>query len=180
MYTKILYTLVGVIVLLFIFDKAVSQMKKTEQAKEGFVSNQCPTTLIKEGNQILLYNPNLAKVPGVNPIIFSSLKDYEEYIKWQRASKISCPILHLEKIYDTQGNEQYEIRNSFMLEQPVGPLNHEMPNFKKPPSLDLLLNADKENNIPYNQNSYPAFDQYNQNIGSSTILDFDLLQTQRN
>lgn len=180
MYTKILYTLIGVIVLLFIFDAAVSQMNKHAKKQEGFVSNQCPTTLIKEGNQILLYNPNLAKIPGVNPITFSSLKDYEEYIKWQRASKINCPILHLEKIYDTQGNKQYEVRNSFMLDQPTGPLNHDLPNFKKPPSLDLLLNADKENNLPYNQNSYPAYDQYNQNIGTTTILDNELLKTQTN
>ena len=72
--------------------------------------------LIKRGNQIMLYNPKLAKIPGVNPIILSSLKDYEEYVKWQRASKVNCPILHLERMFDTQGNAKYEIKNSFLLD----------------------------------------------------------------
>ena len=36
--------------------------------KEGFVSGNCPTTLIKDGKHILIYDPTKAKVPGVNPI----------------------------------------------------------------------------------------------------------------
>ena len=141
--------------------------------KEGFVSNQCPTTMIKKGNQIILYNPKLAKVPGVNPITLSSLEDYKEYIKWQRASNINCPILHLEKMYDTQGNENYEIKQSFMLDQPSGPLNHELPIINKRPSMDQLLNAHYDTNVEYNKNSFPAFDPYNQNVGSTTQHDSD-------
>ena len=139
--------------------------------KEGFVSNQCPTTMIKKGNKIYLYNPKLAKIPGVNPIVLDSLKDYEEYVQWQRASKINCPILHLERMYDTQGNENYEIKPSFMIDQPSGPLNHELPHMHKTPDIHELLNAHQDNNIPYNQNSFPAFDPYNQNLGLMTTLD---------
>ena len=50
----------------------------------------------------MLYNPELAKIPGVNPLIMDSLKDYKEYVKWQRASGLNCPILHLEKVYDSK------------------------------------------------------------------------------
>ena len=157
---------------LLIFYTAHSYLNSSSKY-EGFVSNQCPTTLIKKGNQILLYNPKLAKVPGVNPIVFKTLKDYKEYIKWQRASKLNCPILHLEKMYDTQGNEQYEIKNSFMLDQPPGPLNHDLPYINKPPSLERLLNANQDNNLPYNNNSYPSYDAYNQNIGKRTDLDIN-------
>ena len=125
--------------------------------KEGFVSNQCPTTMIKKGNQIILYNPKLAKVPGVNPIILSSLEDYKDYVKWQRASNINCPILHLERMYDTQGNENYEIKQSFMLDQPSGPLNHDLPVMNKTPDMKQLLNAHYDTNVPYNQNSFSTF-----------------------
>ena len=62
--------------------------------KESFVSGQCPTTIIKDGQKFLLYNPEMDHVPGVNPIELHSLNEYKEYIEWQRASKIKCPILH--------------------------------------------------------------------------------------
>ena len=146
-------------------------MQNMDNTKEGFVSNQCPTTMIKKGNQIILYNPQLAKVPGVNPIVLNSLEEYKEYVKWQRASNINCPVLHLERMYDTQGNENYEIKPSFMLDQPSGPLNHELPIINKRPSVSQLLNASYDTNIPYNQNSIPAYDPYNQNVGIMTQHD---------
>ena len=152
-------------------DKYLNKKYLTQDNKEGFVSNQCPTTMIKKGNQIILYNPKLAKVPGVNPIILPSLEDYKEYVKWQRASNINCPILHLERMYDTQGNENYEIKQSFMLDQPSGPLNHDLPTINKTPNMDQLLNAHYDTNVPYNQNSFPAFDPYNQNVGTMTQHD---------
>jgi hypothetical protein len=65
--------------------------------KEGFVSGTCPTTLIKDGNHILIYDPTKAKVPGVNPIQMKDLQEYKEYIEWQRASNLKCPILHIRK-----------------------------------------------------------------------------------
>lgn len=152
-------------------------IKKYEESfgenKEGFVSGQCPTTMIKKGNNIILYNPKMAKIPGVNPIVLSSLKDYEEYVKWQKASKLDCPILHLERVYDTQGEEKYEIRKSFMLDQPAGPLNHNLPIIQKRPSVSELLDASKSNNQPYNQNQFPSYDPYNQNVGILTQHDLD-------
>jgi len=81
---------------------------------EPFVSGKCPTTLIKDGNQYYIYDPSMAKVPGVNPIPFKNLDEYKEYIDWQRRNELQCPILHLEKVYNAQGTQMYEIRQNFL------------------------------------------------------------------
>lgn len=160
------------IIFAFIAYGFKQHMTNIPKPYEGFVSGQCPTTLIKQGGQILLYNPDMAKVPGVNPIAFSCLKDYEKYIKWQRASGLNCPLLHLEQVFDTQGTEQYEIRNSFMENEPTGHLNHNLPNPHKPPCMEKLLDASVDNHKYFNQNMYQAFDPYNQDIG--TIMEHAL------
>ena len=90
MFFKILVTLLIILVFIHISNMML-KMNKTE----GFVSGQCPTTIVKKGNQILLYNPDMAKIPGVNPIVLKDLKEYEEYVKWQRANKLGCPILRI-------------------------------------------------------------------------------------
>ena len=105
-----------------------------------------------------------------------SLKDYKEYVKWQRASGLKCPILHLEKAYDAQGNEQYEIKRSFAgadQDLRVGSLNHNLPVTQKEPKIELLLDAQAQNNANYNQNQLPAYDPYNQNVGRMTQLDIN-------
>ena len=95
------------------FENKYMNKELFSNGKEPFVSNQCPTTMIKKGNKILLYNPKLAKIPGVNPIVLKSLKEYEEYVKWQRASNINCPILHLETslgvIYSTNFSASFPV-----------------------------------------------------------------------
>jgi hypothetical protein len=100
------------ILILFLFLWGCFFVMQTKQ--EPFVSGNCPTTLIKDGNHIFLYDPSMAKVPGVNPIAFKSIEEYKEYIEWQRKSNLQCPILHLEKVCTTQGTEMYEIRQNFI------------------------------------------------------------------
>lgn len=136
---------------------------------EGFTSAQCPSMMIKRGDQILLYNPEYMKIPGVNPIVLKSLKEYEEYLKWQRANKLNCPILHLEQMYDTQGLEQYEIKQSFKSNTPVGPLNHDIPITHKTPDINSMLA--ETNNSMYNANFNYPYDPYNQEIGVYTGKD---------
>ena len=159
-----------IVIVAFIILILCIDVKMIPQPYEGFVSGECPTTLIKKDNKIMLYNPDKAKVPGVNPIVLDSLKDYEEYVKWQKASSLNCPILHLEQVFDTQGDAKYEIRDSFLLDTPAGPLNHELPNLHKPPCVQKLMDANKDN-TPYNQNMYASFDPYNQDVGRVTDLD---------
>jgi hypothetical protein len=81
---------------------------------EPFVSGKCPTTLIKDGQYLYLYDPSMAKVPGVNPIQFKNIEEYKDYIEWQRQSNLKCPILHLEKVYTANGTDMYEIRQNFL------------------------------------------------------------------
>lgn len=78
---------------------------------EGFsleTEPSCPDILIEKGGRFHLYNSRRAEVPGVNPITFKHLEDYTEFIKWQRANGIYCPVLYLKEIYNTQGNPIYK------------------------------------------------------------------------
>jgi hypothetical protein len=132
--------------------------------QENFISGQCPTTIIKDGNKILLYTPEYAHVPGVNPIEMKNLEEYKEYIEWQRANKLKCPILHLEKVFDTQGAPMYEIRPSFVTELNVGGMNHNLPVVKNNANVKKTMDA-ALNNSPFNCNQYESYDKDNQNIG---------------
>jgi len=128
---------------------------------ESFVSGQCPTTMIKNGEQIMVYNPKMAKIPGVNPILLDNIEDYKEYVRWQKKNKLDCPILYLEKVFDTQGQELYEIKPSFDTDIPIGSMNHSMPRVTREPK---ILDASRDD-PPYNQNSLPGIDNQNQMIG---------------
>jgi hypothetical protein len=143
---------------------------KTEN--ETFVDGKCPTTMIKDGQRILVYDPKLAKVPGVNPIVFNNLDEYKEYVKWQKKNKLNCPILFLEKTFDTQGNEMYQIKQSFDTDIPTGAMNHSLPVINKTTTAINLLNKDDSY---FNSNSYPPYpyDKDNQeigNVGKSEII----------
>ena len=178
MITKIIFGFIIAVLIFFSIDKMLMVIKNANvnvlKNQESFVSGNCPTTMIKKGDKIMLYNPELAKIPGVNPLIMDSLKDYKKYVEWQRASGLKCPILHLEKVYDVQGNEQYEIKRSFAGKEQdlqVGALNHNLPVIQKEPKLDFMLDAQSQNNKIYNKNQLPAYDPYNQNIGKMTKMD---------
>jgi uncharacterized short protein YbdD (DUF466 family) len=142
--------------------------KPRNELNESFVSSTCPTTMIKDGDTILLYNPNYPKIPGVNPIQMNSLEDYEEYVEWQRANKLNCPILHLEKVFDTQGDEQYQVKNSFNNDE-CG-VNHSIPNVRQTPDLGKIIDASLDD-PPYNSNQYPSYDPTDQDIGRKNIID---------
>ena len=73
---------------------------------------RCPNLLIQKGSQYFLYNTNIAKVPGVNPIEFNNLEEYVEFLEWQRGAGIRCPVLYLQNTYDAQGERVYKIRPS--------------------------------------------------------------------
>jgi hypothetical protein len=107
--------------------------------KENFNVNQCPTTLLKSGDEILLYNPNLAEIPGVNPVKFHDLDDYEKYIQWQRMNKVQCPILKLNKETNTH---MYAINSSDV--KNTGSLNHNLP------CMDYTLSPSINNNLGQN------------------------------
>lgn len=141
---------------------------KPNKLIEGFsLSNQCPNILIQKGSNIYLYNSKLAKIPGRNPIKFSNLDEYIEYLNWERSQNIRCPVLFLQHTYDAQGNAVYKQRESiFEFNGGDPPIS----TFGKGESDSMLLNANR-NNPPYNKNSFPGFDPENQYIGLFTPID---------
>ena len=126
---------------------------------------RCPNMLIQKGQSYYLYNSNLAEVPGVNPIEFNNLEDYVEFLDWQRSQGIRCPVLYLQESYDAQGNTTYKVRPS--ITDPQGGLPPSPPVY---PKQTLLVDATR-NDPPYNENSFPAYDQTDQYVGSNTPLD---------
>jgi len=83
---------------------------------ETLVNNtkRCPNLLIQLGCKFYLYNSNLEKVPGVNPIEFNNLEDYTDFLKWQNSVGIKCPVLYVQNTYDVQGNRVYKVRPSVL------------------------------------------------------------------
>ena len=172
---KIVYCLKFLFVLItFLFG--IYFIYKSTQPYDGlepFTGNDCPNVLIQRGNEIHLENSHRAKIPGVNPIVFKSLEEYTEFLKWQRANQIRCPILELQRSYNAQNEEVYSVRPS--LQDPQGGLPNE-------PTYDIGLKNDVEapfeklldagrDDPPFNKNSYPGFDEKNQYIGLNVPLD---------
>lgn len=145
----------------------------SDKIYEGFNNSnktpyRCPNILIQKGSKYYLHNSRLAKVPGVNPLQFNHLDDYVEFMEWQRSQGIRCPVLYVQESYDAQGNPELKARPSpFNMQgglqnQPItpGPVQ----------DTSKLIDAGRDD-PPYNKNSFPAYDQDNQNIGLYTPLD---------
>ena len=154
---------------------------------EGLTNNtpeyRCPNILIQKGANFFLYNSRLAQVPGVNPIEFQNLEDYTEFIAWQRSQGIRCPVLYLQQTYDAQGNPVYKVRPSVSEPQaglppsiasslgdviPESAITAATPLLYPDPT--LLVDATR-NDPPYNKNSYPAYDNTDYYVGTTTPLD---------
>lgn len=160
----------------------------TYTLSEGFKPQEgngvrCPNLLIQKGSRFYLYNSKLAEVPGVNPVEFNNLEDYSEFLDWQRSQNIRCPVLYLQETYDAQGNKVYKTRPSVSEPQAGLPpsiasssgdmileSNLGTPDVPAYPNPTLLVDATR-NDPPYNTNSYPAHDQTDYYIGTTTPLD---------
>lgn len=141
---------------------------------EGF-QTRCPNLLIQKDSKFYLYNSNLLKVPGVNPVEFENLEDYTEFLDWQRSQGIRCPVLYLQQTYDAQGNQIYKARPSVSdpkggLPPSIASTTMGVPNMPAYPNQQLLVDATR-NDPPYNVNSYPAHDQTSYYVGTTTPLD---------
>ncbi len=140
----------------------------TKPYKDGFYNasksgrSRCPNMLIQKDSKFYLYNSNLAKVPGVNPVEFDNLEDYTEFLEWQKSQGVHCPVLYMQQTYDTQGEAVYKVRPSVSEQQ--GGLNPTASQNTK------LIDASR-NDPPYNQGSVAGFDQSSFYVGSKTPLD---------
>jgi hypothetical protein len=160
------------VILIFLMGLYFVTTYDKNNLNEGFENSpRCPDMLIQKGAKFFLYNSKLAKVPGVNPIEFSSLEEYVEFTEWQRSQDIRCPILYAQSTYDTQGKEVFKIRPDPL--EPEGGLPSTIPYI---PSTDdasrqqMLVDASRDDE-PYNSGSFPGFDPDNQYIGENTPLD---------
>jgi hypothetical protein len=115
--------------------------------------------LIQKESRFYLYNSNMAKVPGVNPLEFDNLEDYTEFLEWQRSQGVRCPVLYLQETFDAQGNTVYKARPS--VSNPQGGLNS---------NTSLLVDASR-NDPPYNKGSVPGFDETSYYVGLKTPID---------
>jgi hypothetical protein len=129
---NLLYGIIGIIsiVMLFLWFRHIEPFTNPNSK----MNTKCPTALINDGDKLLLYNPTLAKVPGVNPIQFNNLEDYTTYIEWQRVNNLHCPVLKLDKVdntldmYSIKSNESRSNTNSFGNGNGTSVLNHDLPN----------------------------------------------------
>tara|TARA_Y100000748_G_C15478762_1_gene481914 strand:+ start:633 stop:1055 length:423 start_codon:yes stop_codon:yes gene_type:complete len=110
------YSLFLIFIFLFGLFFCLTQTQLVTCQKEPFTDNSnesedlCPNLLIKKGSKYYLQNTKKVIVPGVNPIAFNTLDEYEEFIKWQRSQNIKCPILFVEYAYNTQNHPVYFIQ----------------------------------------------------------------------
>jgi hypothetical protein len=182
--TLLYFILIALILLFIIFVVTYYNPKK-----EGFDNSKyklrCPNLLIQKDSKFYLHNTKLAEVPGVNPIEFTNLEDYTEFIDWQRSQGIRCPILYLQQTYDAQGKAVYKARPDPLHPQGGLPPSDKMPvsiassgeiihesvdTDLKAPNPTQLVDATR-NDPPYNKNSYPSYDETSYYIGTTTPLD---------
>ena len=173
LYNLKLLTLVTVFILgLYYYINHEKLFESMENKENKDIDKRCPNMMIEKDGQILLYNSNLASVPGVNPIQFNNLDEYSQFIKWQNSQDINCPVLYLQYSTDTQNTDLIKIKPSIfsthggLPEQPSNSINL---NSKQMQEDNKILDATI--NGQFNQNMYQSFDGHNQNIGSNTPLD---------
>jgi len=74
--------------------------------------DDCPNMLVQNGSRFYLYNSRKHEIPGINPIVFETLEQYVDYASYLKSTGKNCPVLYLQKINNTQGEEEYKERKS--------------------------------------------------------------------
>lgn len=154
-----------IVVIIFLLGLLFCMKYTHSDLVEGFASKgQCPNLLVQKGNEIHLIYTNKARIPSVNPIKFNNLEEYVEFLDWQRAKGIHCPVLYFQETYDAQNNKGYRMLPD-LVEKHGG-----LPSAPRTTSEQPLFDANRDD-MPFNQNSYPAFDAQDQYVGAYTPLD---------
>lgn len=159
--------LIVTLVIFFLGLFFISRSDKIEGLANKGDKHRCPNILLEKNKKFYLYNSNLAKVPGVNPLEFNNLEDYVEFMQWQRSQGIRCPVLYLQQAYDAQGAPVVKFRESATDFQPGLP---DVPLGQVPAPISKLIDANRDK-PPYNQGEFPGYDPMDQYIGLDTPLD---------
>jgi hypothetical protein len=156
---------------MFIWGAIFIAKQPIENKKENFISNHCPTMLVREGENIYVFDPKKEKIGGVNPIKLNNLEEYKSYLDWQRNTSASCPILHLEHIYSANGDKTLEIKPNF-IEPTHGGLEY---GISENCSNTLPVKDNLINHPIFNRDDYQPFDPYNQTQGNPGVLTLGLM-----
>ena len=118
-----------IIVIGFIMGLIFCYTQRSSSFYENFEdSTSCPNMLVRKGEKLHLINTRALKVPGVNPIIFNNLEEYEDYFKFQKSQGINCPVLYFQETYDAQNRAGYRLLANPL--EPHGGLNLTKPGKK--------------------------------------------------
>ena len=162
-----------IIIIVFLFGLYFCMNYKSSDLVEHFQGmTDCPNLLIKKGTELHLVNTKKAMIPGVNPVRFSNLEEYAEYVKWGQKVGLKCPILYFEQTYDAQNNRGFRMLNDPLDMGPGISSNPYMRSAKK-----RMLTDSGRDDPPYNQNNFAGFDPEDQYIGVKTPLDNVQLET---
>jgi len=161
-------------IIVFLIGIAFLCTYKSSDFKEGFsIDEECPNLLVQKGKHLHLIYSNKAKIPGVNPVIFNNLEEYTEFLKWQRAKGIRCPVLYFQQTYDAQNNVGYRMLPN-PIEKQAGLSSFAPTLAKEQPLYDA-----NHDDLTYNKNDYPGFDPQDQYIGAQTPLDKNFHSSER-
>jgi len=144
-----------VIFSLVLIVSAFMQKREPMQTKGVDTKSKCPSILIKKGNELVLYDDMKNEIYR-----FTSLDEYIDYLKNERARGIDCPVLFLQSENDTQGNNVFRIRPD-VFNQEGG---------SSPVTVAPILDANRASKI-YNVNNYPGFDPVGLQIGVYSKID---------
>jgi|TARA_B110000259_G_scaffold147828_1_gene166707 hypothetical protein len=158
----------------------VNSIKTKELFSTKSSNDKCPTMLIEKDGKIFLFNSKAEIQPNINPIQFENLEEYAEFVELQKSKNINCPILFLQYTTDTQNNDLLQIKPSIFETQGGLPINKSetlkttlQPDyFEKNEMQNAVLDSNPESTVKFNAGMYSSFDQYNQNVGLDTPLDF--------
>ena len=143
-------------------------------AIEGLPENNdyganCPDVLVRQGNNILLYNSRIPVVKDMNPIVFSNLDEYIDFTRNERKKGNNCPVLFLQHETDIQGKDVYRIRPNLFDLQPGLPTQSADQLAQGKQSAPVIdSNTDHP---PYNAGQHPGFDPMGLSVGVYTKLD---------
>jgi hypothetical protein len=116
--------------------------------------SDCPTKLMRSGNQIILVNENEPKVVGKNPLFFDTLDDYVYYMQVQRTQTgKKCPILYL-KEDDVKDEDEVAKEETPPVPEQVVSREDEVSKYFKPQQTPQQL---LQSRMPVTSNPYQAY-----------------------
>jgi hypothetical protein len=142
-------------------------MTGEETPEQKNLGANCPDVLIRQGNNVLLYNSRIPVIKGMNPLVFANLDEYIVFSRNERIKGNNCPVLFLQHETDLQGNDVYRVRPHLFDLQPGLPAQSAAQMAQSPaPIIDS--NTDHP---PYNAGQYAGFDPMGLSVGVYTKLD---------